>query len=202
MIGFGLLKSARLINGVDLMYNPKVFGKPEFGEVGLWLSYWPIGNMLDVGDKVHVSVIAMTNRFEVHECGASLIFTDDDLANETMENIMAPLGVDLSRFQLSTGAYYLCRRDLFELMEVGRLSHGWFSRLVGDTIDDTEVRGWRKTGRPQMPNPSITELKTVRCIIHGPETVNMFYNICFYFYFWVIDYFIKEPKNVFGGWSK
>ncbi|GKD35176.1 hypothetical protein Tco_1250685, partial [Tanacetum coccineum] len=159
------------VNGVDLMYNPKVFGKPEFGEVGLWLSYWPIGNMLNVGDKVHVSIIAMTNGFEVHECCASLVFDDDYIANETLAN---NLEGDLSTFQLSTGAYYLCRRDLFELMEVGRLTPGWFRNLVGDSIDVTEVRGWRKTGRPQLPNPSITELKTVRCIIHGPEMEDIY----------------------------
>ncbi|GKB89147.1 TMV resistance protein N-like protein [Tanacetum coccineum] len=129
-------------NGVDLMYNPKVFGKPEFGEVGLWLSYWPIGNMLNVGDKVHVSIRAWMNGFMVLNCGASLVFTDDDLANASVENNMRPFGGDLSGFQLSTGAYYLCRHDFFELME---------------------------TGQPQLPNPSITELKTVRCIIHGPE---------------------------------
>ncbi|GKB62705.1 TMV resistance protein N-like protein [Tanacetum coccineum] len=163
-------------NGVDLMYNPKVFGKPEFGEVGTWLSYWPIGNMLDVGDKVHVFVIAMTNGFEVHECGASLVYTDDNLPNETLESNMGLLEGDLSGFQLSTGTYYLCRRDFFQLMEVGRLTHGWLSSLVGDTIDDTEVRGWRKTGRPQMPDPSITELETVRCITHGPESED-FYKI-------------------------
>ncbi|KAI3709346.1 hypothetical protein L2E82_39106 [Cichorium intybus] len=54
-------------------------------------------------------------------------------------------------------------------MEVGRLTRDWFSILVGDTVDYTEIRGWRKTGRPKQLNPSFTELKTVRCIIHGPE---------------------------------
>ncbi|KAI3679522.1 hypothetical protein L2E82_51264 [Cichorium intybus] len=55
-------------------------------------------------------------------------------------------------------------------MEFGRLTPGWFRILVGDTIDNTEVRGWRKTGRPNQMNPSFTELRTVRCIIHGPES--------------------------------
>ncbi|XP_023756518.1 disease resistance protein RUN1 [Lactuca sativa] len=152
-------------NGVDLMYNPKVFGKPEFGKVGMWLSYWPIGNLLDTGDKVSVSIAVMTG-LEVHECGVSLVYDD-----ETLENNVEILGGDLSGFQLSTGAFYLCRRDFFELMEVGRLAPDWFRILVGDTdtIDYTEVRGWRKTGRPKQLNPSFTELKTVRCIIHGPQ---------------------------------
>ncbi|KAL7593361.1 hypothetical protein Lser_V15G33802 [Lactuca serriola] len=163
-------------NGVDLMYNPKVFGKPEFGKIGIWLSYWPIGNTLDTGDKVNVSIVVMSG-LEVHECGVSLVYSDDKVAEETLENNMGwveILGGDLSGFQLSTGAYYLCRRDFFELMEVGRLTPDWFRILVGDTIDYTEVRGWRKTGRPKRLNPSFTELKTVRCIIHGPESEEIY----------------------------
>ncbi|KAM0007320.1 putative protein kinase RLK-Pelle-CR4L family [Helianthus debilis subsp. tardiflorus] len=150
------------------MYNPKVFGKPEFGEVGIWLSYWPIGNTLDYGNTVHVSIDVMSG-LEVHECGVSLVYSD----KETMENNMGGveiLGGNLSGFELSTGAYYLCRRDFLRLMEVGRLTPDWFRILVGDTIDYTEVRGWRQTGRPkQLNDPSFTELKTVRCIIYGPQ---------------------------------
>ncbi|KAI3701539.1 hypothetical protein L6452_26700 [Arctium lappa] len=159
-------------NGVDLMYNPRVFGKPGFGEVGIWLGFWPIGNTLDVGDKVNVSIDVISG-LEVHECGASLVYTDDEIAEATVENNMGGEnfhGGDLSGFQLSTGAYYLCRRDFIELMEVGRLAPDWFGVLVGDTIDYTEVRGWRMTGRPKQLNPSFTELKTVRCIIHGPQS--------------------------------
>ncbi|KAD6454697.1 hypothetical protein E3N88_09403 [Mikania micrantha] len=37
-----------------------------------------------------------------------------------------------------------------------------------------EVRGWRKTGRPKQVNPSFTELKTVRCIIDGPELEDVY----------------------------
>ncbi|XP_021981226.2 disease resistance protein RUN1 [Helianthus annuus] len=155
-------------NGVvDLMYSPKVFGKPEFGEVGIWLSYWPIGNTLDYGNTVHVSIVVISG-LEVHECGVSLVYSD----KETMENNMGGVEIlrgDLPGFQLSTGAYYLCRQDFFELMEVGRLTRDWFRVLVGDNIDYTEVRGWRKNGRLKQMNPSFKELKTVSCIIHGPQ---------------------------------
>ncbi|KAM0066637.1 putative protein kinase RLK-Pelle-CrRLK1L-1 family [Helianthus debilis subsp. tardiflorus] len=162
-------------NGVvDYVYNPKVFGKPEPGEVCIWVSYWPIGYTLNVGDTVNVSIVVMSG-LEVHECGVSLVYSDQ----ETLENSMGRtevLGGDLSGFELSTGAYYLCRRDFFELMEVGRLNPDWFRILVGDTVDYTEVRGWRKTGRPKQVNPSFTELKTIRCIIHGPQLDDI-YNI-------------------------
>ncbi|KAK1418462.1 hypothetical protein QVD17_27607 [Tagetes erecta] len=160
-------------NGVDLMYNPKVFGKPESGKACMWLSYWPIGNLLNIGDTVHVSIVVLSG-LEVHECGVSLVYSD----HETLDNILGweeTSGGDLSGFQLSTGAYYLCRRDFFELMEVGRLTPDWFRMLVGDTVDYTEVRGWRKTGRPkQVTDPSFTELKTVRCIIDGPELEDVY----------------------------
>ncbi|XP_076894293.1 uncharacterized protein LOC143546521 [Bidens hawaiensis] len=81
---------------------------------------------------------------------------------------------DLSGFELSTGAYYLCRHDFFELVDVGRLTPDWFTILVGDTIDYTEIRGWRKIGRPKRVNPSFTELKTVRCIIDGPQLEDIY----------------------------
>ncbi|KAL8239830.1 hypothetical protein R6Q59_016397 [Mikania micrantha] len=158
--------------GVDLMYNPIVFGKPEFGKVCIWLSYWPIGNTLEIGDTVNISIVVMSG-LEVLECGVSLVYSDQETVKSNMgwEEI---LGGDLSGFQLSTGAYYLCRRDFFELMEVGRLTPDWFRILVGDTIDYTEVRGWRKTGRPKQVNPSFTELKTVRCVIDGPELEDVY----------------------------
>ncbi|KAJ0752117.1 putative P-loop containing nucleoside triphosphate hydrolase [Helianthus annuus] len=151
-------------NGVvNLMYNPTVFGKPGVGEVCMWLSYWPVGNSLNTGDTVNVSIVVISG-LEVHECGVSLVYSDQ----ETLETNMGwaeIVGVDLTEFELSTGAYYLCQRDFFSLMEVGRLTPDWFRILVGDTIDYTEVRGWRKTGRPKQVNgPSFTEIKTVRCI--------------------------------------
>nr|XP_043627522.1 uncharacterized protein LOC122599129 isoform X2 [Erigeron canadensis] len=157
----------------DLIYNPKVFGKPASGEVGVWLSYWPIGNLLDIGDEVEVSIVVMSG-LEVLECGARLVYTDDDVTGGIVENKMGwveTLGGDLSRFQLITGAYYLCRRDFFEQTEVGRLTPGWFSILVGDYIDSTEVRGWRMTGRPQQLYQSFTELKSISCIMYGPEMI-------------------------------
>ncbi|KAJ9551415.1 hypothetical protein OSB04_015460 [Centaurea solstitialis] len=159
-------------NGVDLMYNPKVFGNPGFGEVGIWLSYWPIGNKLDVGDKVNVSIVGLRG-LVVRECGASLVYADDEEADETLEKNMGwaeALGGDLSGFQLSTGAYYLCRHDFLELMQRLHMMKFLLSHI------DLEVRGWRKTGRPKQSNPSFTELKTVRCIIDGPELEEI-YNI-------------------------
>ncbi|KAL7591003.1 hypothetical protein Lser_V15G33207 [Lactuca serriola] len=162
-------------NDVDFIYNPKVFGDPGFDEVGVWLSYWPIGNILNAGDKVNVSIDVISG-LEVYECGASFVYINDGLRYETPENDME--GVEnlgnLSDFRLSSGSYYLCRRDFFELMEVGRLPRGLFRNIIGDMVDHTEVRGWSNTGRPKKLNPSFTELKYVSCIIHGPESEQVY----------------------------
>ncbi|KAJ9552021.1 LOW QUALITY PROTEIN: hypothetical protein OSB04_016066 [Centaurea solstitialis] len=142
----------RASNGVDYMYNPHVFGDAGEGKVGIWLSFWPIGSKLVTGEEVNVSIVVFNEIMKVQECGASLVYVDDDetLKNNTQWN--------LSAFQLITGAFYLCRRDFFMLMEVGRLTPGWLSILVGVTIDDTEVRGWRKTGRPYLSDSSLSDL--------------------------------------------
>ncbi|KAJ0800062.1 hypothetical protein HanPI659440_Chr03g0098661 [Helianthus annuus] len=145
-------------NGVDLMYNPTVFGKPGSGEVGIWFSYWPIGNKFDTRDTVTVSIVVMRG-LEVIECGASLVYTYD-IPNETMESNMGyeeTLGVDLSGFQLSTGAYYLCHHDFFKFTEVNRLASDWFRILVGDTVDETELQRWKISGRPKQAKIPITE---------------------------------------------
>uniref|UniRef100_A0A251TF81 Uncharacterized protein n=1 Tax=Helianthus annuus TaxID=4232 RepID=A0A251TF81_HELAN len=96
---------------------------------------------------------------------------------ETLENNMECaeiLGGDLYVFHLTTGAYYLCRHDFFELAEVCGLAPDWFRILVGDTIDYTDVRGWRKTGRPKQVNLSSIEVKTIRCIIYDPQLEDIY----------------------------
>ncbi|KAJ9552018.1 hypothetical protein OSB04_016063 [Centaurea solstitialis] len=149
----------RTNNGVDYIYNPHVFGHPGEGEVGIWLSFWPIGSKLVTGDEVNVSIVVMSEIMEVQECGAGLVYVDN---TETLEN---KTQWDLSAFQLTSGAFYLCRRDFFKLMEVGRLTPGWLGILVGETIDDTEVRGWRKSGRPCLPDSSLSELPEYSSLI-------------------------------------
>ncbi|KAJ9551305.1 hypothetical protein OSB04_015350 [Centaurea solstitialis] len=90
-------------NGVDYIYNPHVFGHPGEGEVGIWLSFWPIGSKLVTGDEVNVSIIVMSEIMEVQECGAGLV-----------------------------SSYH--------------------------TMFVSEVRGWRKSGRPCLPDSSLSEL--------------------------------------------
>ncbi|GKF38187.1 hypothetical protein Tco_0118248, partial [Tanacetum coccineum] len=116
---------------------------------------------------------------EIHGCGASLVYSDDEEENERTKDSNESfvdanesfedndehidiLGVDISGFKLSTGRYYLCRRDYSHLVGVGRLIPNLFKKLV-------EIGGWRTTGRPEQPYQSFTKLKTDGCIIYGAE---------------------------------
>ncbi|GJW56174.1 Toll/interleukin-1 receptor domain-containing protein, partial [Tanacetum coccineum] len=164
-------------------------------------SYWPIGESLHDGDEVDVAIVVTKGNLVIQRCGASLVYTDEEDeiqsfedsnksivdVNESFEDnnesfkeknahadILGAdiLGADISGFKLSNGTCYLCRRDYSQLMEVGRLNPNWFRNLVGDTIDYTEIGGWRKTGRPDKPYQSFTELKNIRCTIYGPRLLN------------------------------
>lgn len=139
-------KISNKTKGRDWIYNPTVFGKPGFGEVAIWFSYWAMESLLDVGDNVNVSII-VENGFEVIECGAGLVYDDEDdrVEKDVRQNIMEL--DDLSAFQLSAETYYLCRRDFFKSMEVDGPTPNWFRDSVGYKVDYTEIQGWGKTGR-------------------------------------------------------
>ncbi|CAH1418865.1 unnamed protein product [Lactuca virosa] len=139
-------KVSNTSKGLTWMYNPVIYADPEDGrdkKDAVWLSYWPIGNILDAGDEINVSII-VGDGWMVSSCGASLVFIDDgeeepkyykDYKKE--EEI---IGGDVSEFELTTGAYYLCRRDYFK-----STTPDWLNMLVGDTIPRKDLHGWRKS---------------------------------------------------------
>lgn len=131
-------KISNRTKGHDWIYNPMVFGRPEFGEVAIWFSYWSMEKLLDVGDNINVCIV-VENGLEVTECGASLVYDEDKVEDIWQSNMKWDeiLAGDLSAFQLSTKTYYLCRRDFFESMEVDGPTPSWFWDSVGYEIDYT-----------------------------------------------------------------
>ncbi|KAJ0524647.1 hypothetical protein HanRHA438_Chr09g0379551 [Helianthus annuus] len=108
-----LAKISNRTKSVTWIYNPVVYFKPRVDEDVVWLSYWPIRNMLDAGDEVHVDIIV--DGVIVGECSASLKYMDgevDNCENITMQGEEV-IGGDVSEFKVTTEGYYLCRRDLF-----------------------------------------------------------------------------------------
>ncbi|CAH1449193.1 unnamed protein product [Lactuca virosa] len=153
-------KISNTTKGLTWMYNPVVYCQPGVGEDAVWISYWPIGNILDTGDEVNVSII-VGNGLNVTECGASLVFIDDgEVEKESCEHHMKEeevIGGDLSEFELTTKGYYLCRRDFFKSTTLD-----WVKVLLGDPIPYTELLGWRKSRPTQYSIASFMELETFR----------------------------------------
>lgn len=88
----------------------------------IWLSPWKLGNQLDGGDEVSVSIF-MDVGFEVKECGINLVYDQEERVG-TPENTssFSPEDVidgDLSRYEVMTGTYFLC--------EVISKSYDWSS---------------------------------------------------------------------------
>ncbi|CAH1449201.1 unnamed protein product [Lactuca virosa] len=125
------IKISNITNGLNWMYNPMVYCQPRFYEDAVWLSYWPIGNILDTGDEINVSIVG--NGLMVSECSASFVYIDDgELELENCKSYTKEeevIGGDLSGFELTIGAYYLCRRDYFKIT-----TPDWLKVLLGDTI--------------------------------------------------------------------
>ncbi|XP_071729587.1 disease resistance protein RPV1-like [Rutidosis leptorrhynchoides] len=142
-------KISNITTGCDWIYNPTVFGKPGFDEVAIWLSYWTIEKLVDVGDNVNVCIV-VENGSEVHECGVSIVYADEDKMEDTWQNITRR--DDLSAFKLSPETYYLSRRDFFKSIEFDGPIPSWFRNSFGNKVDYTEIQGWRKTG-PSRKDP-------------------------------------------------
>ncbi|KAJ0524655.1 putative TIR domain, P-loop containing nucleoside triphosphate hydrolase [Helianthus annuus] len=140
-----LAKIRNITQGVTWIYNPVVYCKPRVDEDVVWLSYWPIGNILDVGDEVIVDII-VDKGVVASECRAILTYVDVDVDGEveSYQNNTTQgeevIGGDLSQFEVTTKGYYLCRRNLF-----GLETSSWLKQLFDNNVDYPESEGWRKT---------------------------------------------------------
>ncbi|KAJ0942161.1 hypothetical protein HanPSC8_Chr03g0088601 [Helianthus annuus] len=147
--------------GVTWIYNPLVYRIPKVDEDSMWISYWPIGNILDIGDKVKVSTHAEKG-IMVSKCGASLVYMGDgeveheeNLENMTMK-MKEVIGGDLSDFEVSRGVYYVCRRDFFKSTTLSMIKR-WF----GDSIPYIELQGWRKSIQSEYLDASFMHLEYI-----------------------------------------
>nr|XP_043627290.1 disease resistance protein RPV1-like [Erigeron canadensis] len=159
-------KVSNINKGLTWIYNPVVFCKARTDRDALWLSYWPIGNLLEPGDEVQVSIV-VGNNLIVSRCSAGLVYVDCEFTGEKDSEKIAKgeevIGGDLSQFELTKGVYYLCRRDLLKSM-----SPDWLTFLVGGTVNFKKLQGWKKCRQSHDLAVSFTELSTFR----GRGTLN------------------------------
>ncbi|XP_076885466.1 disease resistance protein RPV1-like [Bidens hawaiensis] len=183
-----LAKISNKTRGLTWVYNPVVYCNPDADEDVLWLSYWPIGSILDANDEVHVDII-VDEGVMVSECGVSLVYMDagevekEEICENSTKKGEEVIGGDLSEFEVATKGYFLCRRDLFGLDTSYRLKE-----LFGDDVDYPESQGWKKTRQtstrsyiPAMMGQSITRSYTPDTMIYdvfvsfrGADTRNTF----------------------------
>ncbi|XP_076919071.1 disease resistance protein RPV1-like [Bidens hawaiensis] len=145
-----MAKISNKTKGLTWLYSPIVYCKPRVDEYIVWVSYWPIGNVLDVGDEVNVVIYVQKGKMIIHNCGASLVYMDSEVdEEETYENNLIKneevIGGDLSDFKVATGCYYLCRKNLF-----GLKTSYWLKYFFGDNVHYEDSQGWRKTHQSNL----------------------------------------------------
>ncbi|KAJ0605450.1 hypothetical protein HanHA300_Chr02g0063161 [Helianthus annuus] len=196
-------KIRNITKGVTWIYIPMVYCKPRVNEDAMWLSYWPIGNTLDVGDRVIVSFF-VEEGMSVSKCSASLVYMDDGeveqeekWAKKAMQK-KEVIGGDLSEFEVTKGVYYLCRRDIFKsatpymkrLLGKAIPLTGKFSCQVtinlqilidshinNNTLSYIELQGWRKSHQLQEYGASYMHLIYFNELVHR----DTLHKVCTYF---------------------
>ncbi|CAN4110798.1 unnamed protein product [Withania somnifera] len=131
---------------VKWTYSPVIMGTPHHDAGITWLSHWKIGQCLDRGDKVQVSV-ALIYEFQLEEFGVQTVYEDDEddtrkvFAYQSQHHLID--GVDISAFQVARGSYFLCHHD-FEIYQENSKSDGWHTNgwldfLFKDSEEDTNA---------------------------------------------------------------
>ncbi|XP_065852945.1 disease resistance protein RPV1-like isoform X2 [Euphorbia lathyris] len=73
---------------LKLIYSPTFYGIPQAQESMVWFSHWKIGDRLEGGDELNVSVV-MSSGYEVKEFGIYVVYEDEEedtqLNSEEME---------------------------------------------------------------------------------------------------------------------
>lgn len=121
-------------------YSPTFYGIPETIESMLWLSHWKLGDLLEVGDELNVSVVMPTG-YHVQKLGIHLVYErekEDTQLNceETQQNTSSWYQtfsiVDADMYRVQKDAFFFCNHDYLlhqEISECGRDNFQQHSQL-------------------------------------------------------------------------
>ncbi|KAM7493401.1 hypothetical protein LguiB_028010 [Lonicera macranthoides] len=120
------------------IYNPVAIAIPEKGkeeEEFVWLSHWKLGNHLESGDEVDVSVISISDGLEVKEFGINFVWGEEEeeemKASHHRNNTREVISGELSNYQfIRPGAFLLCNHYYSYIYSWGSKSR--FQELFGD----------------------------------------------------------------------
>ncbi|KAJ9185898.1 hypothetical protein P3X46_005476 [Hevea brasiliensis] len=112
-------------------YSPTFYGIPETEEIMLWLSHWKLGDQLEGGDELNVSVV-MSTGYQVKKFGIHLVCEqgkEDTLLNseEAQPNTSSWYQTfsiaDVDMYRVRRDAFFLCNHDYLLHQEVSEC--GW-----------------------------------------------------------------------------
>ncbi|MCD7458184.1 hypothetical protein HAX54_037503 [Datura stramonium] len=126
--------------------SPVIMGIPYHDAGITWLSHWEIGQYLDRGDKVKISV-ALMYELQLEKFGVQIVYEDDEedtrqvSAYQSQHHLIN--GVDISAFQVARGSYFLCHHDFYIYQDNskndGWHTNGWLDFLFSDSEEDTNT---------------------------------------------------------------
>ncbi|CAN4108233.1 unnamed protein product [Withania somnifera] len=131
---------------VKWTYSPVIMGIPYHDAGITWLSHWKIGQYLNRGEKVKVSV-ALMYELQLEEFGGQIVYEDDDEDTRQVFSYQSqhhPInGVDISVFQVAIGSYLLCHHDM-DIYQENSKNDGWringlLDFLFKDSEEDTNT---------------------------------------------------------------
>ncbi|XP_059653604.1 disease resistance protein RPV1-like isoform X2 [Cornus florida] len=112
-----IIKIFNKTKDVKWAYSPGCQGIPDDGKRMRWSSHWKIGNQLEVGDEVVVSVMMSVNYvsedlwdYEVKELGVDIVYEEEEKDTQLSYSTSCP---DLSAYQFSKGRYSLGHHHMF-----------------------------------------------------------------------------------------
>lgn len=121
-------------------YSPIIHGIPDNDEDLTWLCHWEIGDNLDPGDSMSISM-TLYSGVQLKEFGVHIVYKQNK--NNLRCNTSSPPahhlinGVDNSAYQVQ-GSYFLCHHD-FDIQQNyftdGWNSTGWYDFFLGDNSD-------------------------------------------------------------------
>ncbi|XP_059631372.1 disease resistance protein RPV1-like [Cornus florida] len=95
-------------------YSPTFVGVPDDGKDMVWLSRWNLGNQLEAGDEVNISVSLWRN-IKLKEFGIHFVFEEEENGTpyHTYPSCQNLNDRDLSVYQVRKGSYFLCHHSFF-----------------------------------------------------------------------------------------
>ncbi|CAL5378152.1 unnamed protein product [Camellia sinensis] len=131
------IKTSNKTKDLKWTYSPTFIGLPEDNKEMIWLSHWNMGNQLECGDEVDVSVFLWATVY-LKEFGIHVVYEQEKKGTQHQQDTNPPcqnvIDRDLSEYQVRPGKYFLCHHDFDTYQECSeeddQTTNGWSLEMV------------------------------------------------------------------------